>query len=410
MSCFVYNVFVMKQNTNKRIVAINEVDFGSTGSIAISVLNKLKSEGYETLLVCHESKRRFDNEYIINKNKLVYLKNKILSRIDASDGFHSKGETKKLVKYLEKIKPDCLFLNNLHGSYINLPILFDFIKENRIKCIWTLHDCWTFTGKCAYFSYAKCNRWQNECKNCPMLNAHPRAYVFDKSKKLFNLKKKLFEGLEEFITFVSPSKWLDNFLNDSYLSNFRHVVINNGIDLTLFKRSKQSSFREKENIKEKKLILCCANVFDKTKGIDDIYKISKLIKEDEQIVLVGHLKEEITLPKNILHVDQTNNLNELIDIYSCCDVFFNPTHDDNYPTVNLEASACELPIVSYRTGGVPEVVNEKYLVDIGDVNSAYEIIEEILHKKVTYEHCNKNLLSKKRMLDSYSVLFREATK
>lgn len=393
----------------KCFVAINEVDFASTGSIAISLLNKLKNEGNETLLVCHESLQRYNHEYIINKGKIGYLKNKILSRFDASDGFHSKGETKKLIKHLGELKPDCLLLGNLHGSYINLPILFSYIKEQHINCIWTLHDCWPFTGKCAHFTYEKCDKWKTCCHHCPALKEHPRAYFFDHSKNLYLKKKALFEGMENYLTFVSPSKWMDSLLGESYLKNFKHVVINNGIDVNQFRKIETNN-KKPEYLKDKKIILCCANVFTERKGINDILKLSNLISSDERILVVGDLKKKVDLPSNVIHIKHTNNVSELIDIYSWSDVFFNPTYEDNYPTVNLESSACKLPIVCYLSGGASEVVDEHYTVQPGDIEGAYQLMKNIFNNKSGYIFPNVIELSKDKMLEKYEELIKEAIK
>lgn len=388
----------------KYVVAINEVDFGSTGNVAINVLNALDDNEYEKLLVCHESLGRYPNEYIINKNKFGYLINKIKSRFDASDGFHSKRETKKLVKKLSERKPDLLFLNNLHGSYINLEVLFDFIKVNKIKCIWTLHDCWAFTGKCAYFTAVKCDKWKTECKNCPNLHSHPRAYLFDHSKKLYCLKKNLFNGMEDLITFVSPSKWLLDLLDESYLKGFKKEVINNGIDVNKFKKV---STTKPAGLTNKKVILSVANVFDERKGIRDIVRLSKLLDDDERILLVGELKEKIKLSDNIIHINHTNNVSELIDIYSYSDVFFNPTLEDNYPTVNLEANACGLPIVVYLSGGAGEAVDKRFAVQPGNVDEAYKLIKSLLGKKTKYTFINNNDISKEIMFKKYLALIKE---
>lgn len=394
--------------SKKLIVAINEVDFGSTGGIATNILSSLDKSEYDTLLVCHESLNRFDNEYIINKNKFRYLLTKIRSRIDASDGFHARKETRKLVKYLSKRKVDLLLLNNLHGSYINLEILFNYIKQNKIKCLYTLHDCWSFTGKCAYFSFSKCDKWKNGCYDCPNLKEHPRAYFLDKSKKLYSLKKKLFEGMDEFITLVCPSKWIYNLLSDSYLKNFNKVLINNGIDFAKFNKNFKPTFKERHNLINKKIILCIANVFTIRKGLFEVIKLSKLLKENEVIVLVGQLINKITLPFNIIHIEKTSNIDELTDIYLSSDVFFNPTCEDNYPTVNMEANYLSLPIVCYNTGGAVELVDQNYIVKDNKVEDSYKLISKLLENPSLYRFMDYNLILDKIMVEKYIKLIKEA--
>lgn len=321
----------------------------------MNIHKELLKEGYESYVVWGRGRQpENDNEIYMNDKLGVYF-HALYSRLTGKTGFASKRATKKLLKKLDIIKPDIVHLHNVHGYYINIELLFNYLKENNIKVIWTLHDCWSFTGQCAFFDFAKCNKWKMQCKNCPQLNQYPKSFV-DNSKWNYQKKKELFTNLN--LTIVTPSKWLANLVKESYLKDYPVEVINNGIDLNIFKPT-PSNFREKYNLKDKKIILGVANVWDRRKGLNDFIELSKVLDDNYHIVLVGLNKKQLkNLPKNIIGIERTESQKELVEIYTAADVFFNPTYEDNYPTVNLEALACETPVITYDTGGSTETIEE----------------------------------------------------
>ncbi|MEH7225241.1 glycosyltransferase, partial [Bacillus sp. JJ1566] len=241
--------------------------------------------------------------------------------------------------------------------------------------VWTLHDCWPFTGHCAYFDYVNCNKWITGCENCPQKNSYPASSLRDNSKNNYLMKKNLFNGVKN-LTIVTPSEWLANIVKKSFIKSYPVEVINNGIDLNVFKPT-SSTFRESHGLLDKFILLGVANVWDKRKGLEYFLEISKKLKDDEIIVLVGLKDQQIkSLPKNIIGISKTDSPHELAQIYSACDIFINPTLEDNFPTTNLEALACGTPIITFNTGGSVESVDE----DCGFVVTK-GAIKEILEKK-----------------------------
>lgn len=314
------------------------------------------------------------------------------------NGYGSYFSTKKLVKRIKKINPDIIHLHNIHGYYINLKVLFRFLKnEYKGKIIWTLHDCWTFTGHCSYFTLAKCNKWKNSCCNCPQLKSYPRT-LFDSTKREYNFKKKLFSGLNNVIL-VTPSIWLKKLVKESFLKNYNVEVINNGIDLNFFKPIYDKQIYKKYNIpKNKKILLGVANIWEERKGLKDIYKLVDMISSEYQIVIVGNLLKKCK-KSNIIYIDRTDNSEELVKLYTIAYYVLNFTYEDNYPTINLESIACHTPVITYNIGGCVEQISK----DSGIIVEQSEINDVILALKTDYKFNfrNCNVISSEKMVEDY---------
>lgn len=391
-----------------KIVQINTFANGSTGSIMMSIHKSLLEKGYESYVVWGRGRNSKNNHEIRIGTKLEIWFHVLYARLTGKVGLASKRATKNLVKKLETIKPDIIHLHNIHGYYINIKILFDYIKNNDIKVIWTLHDCWPFTGKCPYFEVANCYKWKTQCRNCPQLNTYPKSFT-DYTFYNYKLKKELFNIKN--MTIVTPSIWLSNIVKSSFLKDKNIVVINNGIDTKIFKilKEEQLYFRKKYNLQNKKIILGVASPWTARKGLKDFIELSKIISDDYKIVLVGLSKKQIKkLPLNILGIERTNNVYELVDIYNSSDLLFNPTYEDNYPTVNLEAVACGLPIITYNTGGSSEsaFVDGKSRICIEKNLQKFPLkiinIDKNMIKKV-----NKVNIDREYMIDKYIELYKK---
>ena len=320
-------------------------------------------------------------------------------------GFNGHGSyfaTKKLIKKIKEINPDVIHLHNIHGYYLNLKVLFKYLKnEYKGKIVWTLHDCWAFTGHCSHFTLAKCNKWKKECYDCPQLHSYPKEY-FDTSQIEYKQKMKLFLGLENLIL-VTPSEWLKKLINQSFLKDYPTEVINNGIDLNIFKPTYDSDVYEKYNIpKNKKIVLGVASIWGNEKGLADFNKLSTMLSSEYQIIIVGNLRSN-KINDNIIHIERTDNANELAKLYTLAYVFLNLTYEDNYPTVNLESICCNTPVISYDTGGcVEQVKNKGFIVNCGDLKQIIEVLNNnILNKRI-----NTKLYSISNMIDKYIKLYK----
>lgn len=380
-----------------RILFINSVCNGSTGTICKNLYKAAVEAGHECCIAYGRGEVPKGFHTIKIGNKLDFYLHVLKARLFDASGFGSKSATKEFIKKIDEFKPDIIHLHNIHGYYVNIEILFKYLKEHpEIKKIWTLHDCWAFTGHCAYYTYAKCNKWQTCCNGyCPNKKEYPKT-IFSKVESNFNRKRKIFCGVENMIL-ITPSKWLKKEVEKSYLKLYQTEVIHNGVDINVFKYT-ESNIKERYDIKNKKVILGVASVWDKRKGLDIFIELSKQLDNEYQIVLIGLNKKQIkNLPNNIIGITRTENVEELVKWYSAAEVFFNPTLEDNYPTVNLEAIACKTPVVTFNTGGSPEsgyygkcILNNNKLIfkEIKNINT----LNDLVKKNISLKYMNKYYL------------------
>ena len=349
------------------IVQINSVcNIGSTGKICTSVSTLLNKHNICNKIFYSTRQSNYPNGIKISSD--IYIKFQALfSRIFGNYGFNSYYATKKIMRLLDDLKPDIVHLHNIHSHNCNIGKLLEYLRDNRIKTFWTFHDCWAFTGYCTHFIMSKCDKWKSECHNCPQYKNF--SWFFDRSKYLFNEKKKKSRGLD--LTILTPSQWLANLVKQSFFKKYPIRVINNGIDLSVFKPT-ESRFREMYNLISKKIVLGVASIWGIGKGLDVFIELAKRLPDDYRIVLVGTDDNvDKCLSSNIISIHRTQNQKELAEIYTAADVFANPTREDTFPTVNMESLACGTPVVTFRTGGSPEILDETCgsVVDCDDVDA-----------------------------------------
>lgn len=371
-----------------KFVEINAVPYGSTGRIMFSIADLLEEKGHEVLCTSGFSwvKTQRPN-HVITSGLFFKSLHIALGTITGMNGCFSVIPTIQLIRRLRKIRPDVIHLHNLHGSYLNLGMLFSYIKKQKIRVMWTLHDCWSFTGQCPHFTMVRCDKWKTGCYHCPQYREYP-ATIVDQTKIMWKLKKKWFTGVED-MTIITPSRWLADLVKESYLKDYPVRVIHNGINLEIFKPTpsdirKKLCIEKAKNGEKKYLILGVALGWGERKGLDVFIKLSKRLPYEYQIVLVGTDENvDAKLPDNIISIHRTQNQTELAKIYTAADLFVNPTREDNYPTVNLEARACGTPVLTFRTGGSPECIDEHCgcVVECDDVDALEREIIRICEKK-----------------------------
>ena len=359
-----------------KILMINSVcGIRSTGRICTDIAEILEAEGHECKIAYgRESVPEQYQKYAVKiGNTLSVRLDALKTRIFDNAGFNSKKATKKFIKWIQEYNPEVIHLHNLHGYYLNIEILFRYLKTCGKRIIWTLHDCWAFTGHCVYFDFARCNKWEKGCKHCSQKKKYPQSLLLDKSDQNYRQKRELFTGIPN-MTIVTPSQWLAELVKRSFLGNYDVQVIRNGVDLNVF-HYMESDLREQYGIQDKTILLGVASVWDARKGFADFIALSKLLEDQYQIVLIGVSKKQLeSLPSQIIGVERTNNVKELAQWYSTADVFLNLTYEDNYPTVNLEAQACGTPVITYATGGSVESVCSNNIVEKGDIEKVKDVL------------------------------------
>lgn len=339
-----------------KVLMINVVcGIRSTGRICTDLATALEAQGHEVKIAYGRENvpEQFQRFAVRIGTDLDVKLHGVKARLLDGAGFGCKRATEKFIEWVKEYDPDVIHLHNIHGYYINVGVLFEYLRECGKKVIWTLHDCWAFTGHCVYFDYVGCNKWKNGCGHCPQKSEYPARIGPDMSRKNYAIKRELFTGIPN-MTLVTPSQWLADLISESYMKDYPTKVIHNGVDTDVFKPT-ESNVKERYNCQEKKIVLGVAAVWDKRKGLDSFIELSKILDDSYQIILVGLSREQIEkLPENIIGIERTNSVKELAELYTAADVFVNPTLEDNYPTTNLEAIACGTPVVTFDTGGSPE--------------------------------------------------------
>lgn len=355
----------------RRVLQINvTANWGSHGRIAEEIGQLAMHNGWESYIA-------YGRHVNSSKSHLIHIGNKwdecfhgVQSLLFDNHGMASENVTRDLIRKIDVIKPDLIHLHNIHGYYLNYPILFDFLKSYNKPVVWTLHDCWCFTGHCTHFEYDGCFKWKSGCFDCQFKHVYPRSILLERSKRNFELKKKYFTSLDN-LTLVPVSKWLGDYLKQSFMREQNIQVIHNGVDINTFKPLELA--RNEDNIE----ILGIASNWKMRKGLPDFVKLRTILPANYHITLIGLSKKEIeVLPKGISGIERTSNVDELVGYYNKADVLVNPTYEDNFPTINLEALACGTPVITYKTGGSPESIDERtgVVIEQGDIVNLVESI------------------------------------
>lgn len=387
-----------------KVVQINCSSFGSTGNIAKDIHKRLVENGDESHIFYGVGS---NGENISRIGSQLDVKiHAVLSRNFGKQGYFSKLATKGLIRKIEKINPDVIHLHNLHGSYLNLPLLFKFLKKSEAKKVITLHDCWLFTGKCPHFTEVQCYKWKESCGDCPQLSIYPKSKK-DTTKKCLQDKKEWLSGIDN-LKIVAVSNWLRDTAKQSFLNQYSIETIYSGIDESVFKEKKDDYIRNKYNLNGKFIILGVSSEWKNQKGLDDFLKLSKLIDEDEIIVLVGLTEEQIKeMPKNIIGIKRTESKEELSQLYSCANVFVNTSREETFGLVTAEAMACGTPVIVYDSTACSEIVTDEsgYVASSKNVEEVYGYInkEKALPKKSKF----KMVYSSSQMTKRYIELYKE---
>lgn len=372
---------------NKCVLQINTViNSGSTGRIAEEIGQKILDLGWESYIAYGRNDRPSKSQKIKIGTPYSIMVHGIETRLFDRHGFASKNATRELVKRIEEIKPDIIHLHNLHGYYLNIEILFKYLEVIKKPIVWTLHDCWPITGHCTHFTFVNCNKWQQQCHHCPQKKEYPASFFGDQSFVNHNQKKQLFTSVNN-MTIVAVSAWMERIIKKSYLGIFPILKIHNGIDLEVFKPIAGEKTLQIQKLENKFIILGLASVWNTKKGLYDFIKLNEFLKEGEIIILVGLSESQIKqLPKNMVGISRTENVEQLAELYSSADVFINLTWEDNFPTTNLEALACGTPVITYNTGGCPEAVTPEtgFIVKQGDLCNIRNLIDTIKQKSKSY--------------------------
>lgn len=395
------------------IVAISALPYGSVAGTMLRISQYAISKGhkYNTFSKPIEFyDKKIPNHEFIGTHKSIKWNN-FLSVYSGYDGIFAKRATKKLIEKLKQLNPDVIHLHNLHGWFINLPLLFNYIKKNNIRVLWKFSDCWPFTAQCTGFASVNCRKWIDQCYDCPQFKCYPQT-KFDNTHNMYKLKKKWFTGVAK-MTIVTPSNWLGGLVKQSFLGGYNIVTIPNGIDLSIFKPT-PSRFREKYNLQNKYIVLGVASDWSERKGIDVMVKLSESLDTNYQVVVVGLNKKNKWDNGRILFISN-QDANSLAEIYTAADVFANPTREETFGLVNVESIACGTPVVMFNTDGAPECIDEScgIVVEKENVQAMIQSIRKVCEDKIFSDEACVNYAQKfeknkiyEKYLDAYTELVK----
>ncbi|WP_150452013.1 glycosyltransferase [Arenibacter lacus] len=400
----------------KTLLQINtSVNIGSTGRIAEDIGELAINKNWNSYIAYGKKARSsISNVIKIGKDRDVIMHG-IQTRLFDNHGFASKKATLEFIKEIDRINPSIIHLHNIHGYYINIEILFNYLEFADIPIVWTLHDCWSFTGHCVYFDYVNCNKWKTQCYSCPQKKSYPASLFLDNSRNNYSKKKALFNSVAN-MTMVPVSYWLGDLVKDSFLKKHSINVVTNGINIDIFSIKEGKDIRVKYNLEDKFVILGVANIWEKRKGLEDFINLSRNLQEDEVIVLVGLSSKQITsLPNNIIGIEKTESQEELAKLYSMADVYFNASVEETFGLTTIEAFACGTPSIVYNKTALPEVIDEKvgWVIKQGDMTLLRNIISELksepysskINRKVNCRKKAVRLYNKKDRYEEYFELY-----
>lgn len=387
----------------------------STGRIMKEIGEIAMAAGWESYIAysgARDGVPQHSSQLVPVGNKLDLAVHAVATRLFDAHGLVSRRATKQLIRRIKEIDPDIIHIHNVHGYWLNYPLLCQYLRESGKPVIWTVHDCWLYTGHCYYYSAARCDKWQTGCGHCPQKRAFPASWVFDRSARNWHDKQHAFGSLER-LTIVPVSDWIRQEMAHSFLADKPFQVIHNGIDLDVFHPAEPGAERPAGTV-----ILGVATLWHEEKGVRDFVELAGRLQDGEHLVLVGRMSEEqrAAFPAGVEFIERTENVAKLAALYAQATAFVNPTWQDNYPTVNLEAIACGTPVVTYRTGGSVEAVTAGtgFVVEQGDVQGLLDRVRELAaeDRKAVTERCRAHALqhfSKQERYQDYIRLYESLT-
>ena len=389
-----------------KVVQINScANWGSTGTIAENINRVAASHGWDTFFAYGWSMNPCQSNLIRVGNRFTRTNAIIQARLFDNSGLVCKKQTAELIEQLRKIKPNVIHLHNIHAYYLNYPLLFDYLNTAKIPLVWTLHDCWSFTGHCAHFITSRCEKWKQGCNNCPSKKLYPASWLMNRSEKNYSLKKSIFSRCEN-LHIITVSKWMENMARESFLNKYDIRTIYNGIDTSKF------IIRDAHPRKRIRL-LAVASIWTNHKGLKDYYELRKLLPvEKYEMILVGMSEKQIKeLPDGIIGKLRTNSVDELIDYYNNSDIVLSLSYGESMGLTPVEGMACGTPAIVYNNTAQPELISPDtgIAVTTGNIGEVKLAIEAIANRgkssflKACRERAVSNFNKTERCQDYFSI-------
>ena len=374
-------------------------NYGSTGRLAEDLGDVALKAGWKSYIAFGREFRPSHSELIrIGSNFDIYA-HVIKTRLFDRHGFGSKHATKKFIQQVNEIKPDVIQFQNVHGYYLNLPIILKYIVEKDIPLIWSLHDCWSMTGHCSHFALEGCEKWKTQCNKCPSIHGYPGSWGWDSSKQNYLEKKSLIKAVPR-LTIVSGSEWLANIARKSYFKNRDILVIPDGIDTNIYSpKNDVDDLRKLYGLESKFVIMASGTTWLPYKGLNDFAKLREELSDEYAIVLVGMQQKDIdALPQGLIGIPRTKTPEELARWYSMADCVMSLSRLESFGLTPVEGLACGTPAIVYNCTSTPELITPEtgYVAEVGNIDDVKTKVETLrkIGKEKYKKHCREIALAK----------------
>ena len=373
-----------------KILMINSVcGIKSTGRICTDLAAMLTKRGHEVKIAYgREAVPEIYQKYAVRIGTNTDVKlHGLKARMADASGFGSTAATKRFIRWVKTYDPDIIHLHNLHGYYIDVRMLFSYLRKCGKPILWSFYDCWSFTGHCAHFDFNECDKWQTECHNCKFLEEYPKSFV-DNSKRNYRVKKELFTGIPN-LQIIVPSAWMQRKVGMSYMKDYPCRILPNGIDTACF-YPRENDIKSQYGIEDQKLLVGVSSIWQKMKGIDYLNRLAETLPKDQyRLLLVGSCGKGVEIHPDILRVDHTNSVDELCQLYTAADVFVNPTLQETQGLTTIEAFACGTPGVVFRAGGAAECIDDTcgFAVEKGNFDALLQSVVKICETSYSAQAC-----------------------
>lgn len=396
-----------------KILQINSnYGIGSTGKNLEEIQIWMENNNHEIYIACSSECDSNKDCYGIETptgKKIHWIKSILLGK----QAFFSKKATIKLIRYIQKVSPDIIHLNNLHDNYINFKLLGEYLIKEQIPTVLTLHDCWFYTGKCCHYVSSKCYKWKTECYNCPRVRKDNKSLFLDRANIMHKTKKYIFENME-FLAVIGVSDWITSEAKESILKNAKIIRrIYNWIDTDIFKPI-NTNLKERLNLNEFKILLGISSYWTKEKGIFDFIKIAEKMPDNYRIVLIGKIKINEKLPNKIIVVDEIQDSHVLNEFYNMADVFLNLSVEESFGKVTAESLAAGTPVITYDQTASPEIICEEcgFSVETSNIDQVIDKMKELIKngKKRYSLNCTKHAttnFNKNTNIKEYEKIYNE---
>ena len=348
-----------------RYVQLNSFYNGSTGSIMRGLHSKLAARGVESYCFWGRRHDTIDGHMQCCATKPEVYWHGAMTRLFDRMGFYSKKDTANLLARLDEINPDVVHMHNIHGYWVNIEMLFDWLAKRRCQVRWTLHDCWALTGHCAY------------PKSCPQLDTYPKTISKANCSRNYEDKRRIFTSVPpERMTLITPSQWLADLVGQSFLKDYPVEVRHNAIDTDVFKPT-PSDFRERNGIGDRFMVLGVASPWTERKGLGDFVKLAGELDSDKYaIVLVGLSEKQIgQLSKQLVALPKIESPERLAEAYSAADVFVHPGVEETFGMTVVEAQACGTSVVVAEGSACAEIADPDAAITVpADMSTLRETV------------------------------------